>query len=169
MRTIGIPRAVQDFLGGPRNKGAMKHARLIGALAVLAVSGSAHAQSDAVIVRGSDLGCSSGPAAARYGPVQRFDGIMFSFVDGVSFTPCTNARRCDAETSGVTLDLEWPAGVRLPKLERVWDGWGYYRLAFVGRRGSRIGGASCELEVGDFFEIGRVLSARRIKDRRNRP
>ena len=144
----------------------MRLARLIGALAVASITGSAQAQADAVILRGSDLGCSSEKAAASYGPVQRFDGIMFSYIDGVSFTPCTNARRCDAETSGVTVDLEWPAGVRLPKLERVWDGWGYYRLAFVGRRGSRIGGASCDLEAGDFFEIGRVLSARRIKDRR---
>ena len=144
----------------------MKRARLIGALALAAISASAHAQADEVIVRGSDLGCSSEKAAASYGPVQRFDGIMFSYIDGVSFTPCPEARRCDADTTGATLDLEWPAGVRLPKLERVWDGWGYYRLTFIGRRGSRIGGASCDLEAGDFFEIGRVLSARRIKDRR---
>jgi hypothetical protein len=144
----------------------MNRANLIGALAVAAVSGSAQAQAGEVIVRGSDLGCSSDRAAASYGPVQRFDGIMFSYIDGVSFTPCTQENRCDADTTGVTLDLEWPAGVRLPKLERVWDGWGYYRLTFVGRRGSRLGSGSCNLEAGEFFEIGRVLSARRIKDRR---
>jgi hypothetical protein len=146
----------------------MNRAASISALAILAISGSAQAQPDEAIVRGSDLGCSRARTAPSYGTVQRFDGIMFSYIDGVSFTPCENARRCDADTTGAALDLEWSAGVRQPKLERVWDGWGYYRLTFVGRRGSRLGGASCDLDAGDFFEIRRVLSARRLEDRRNR-
>ena len=119
------------------------------------------AQTDAIIT-GSDA-CSDTAPPVTYGPVQRLDGVMFSFIDGVTFTPCRARVRCDAGTDGESLDLQWDAGQ--PMLERVWNGWGHYRLAFEGRRGRRAMTGSCHLGPGDFYEIGRVISIRKLSDR----
>ena len=135
---------------------------MLSGIVAATLAAQASAQSESVIVTGSDI-CSGGAPAAIYGPPQRFDGIMFSFIDGVRFTPCEAGRRCDAGTDGASLDLEWEQDQ--PVLERVWNGWGYYRIAFEGRRGSRDMSRSCALGEGDFYEIGRVISARRIADR----
>ena len=88
---------------------------------------------------------------------------MFSFIDGVTFTPCLKRARCDARTQSESFDLQWEAGQ--PMLERVWDGWGHYHLAFEGRRGRRDMTGSCDLGPAEFYEIGRMISVRKLSDR----
>jgi len=132
-------------------------------LAVLAASIAAEASAQSeIIVTGTDI-CSEGPPPITFGPVERFDGIMFSFVDGVTFTPCAPGRRCDSRSDGNSLDLEWEGAQ--PRLERVWNGWGYYRLRFEGRRARRELSGTCSLAPAHYYVIDRVLFARRIADR----
>ncbi len=114
-----------------------------------------------VIVTGSAI-CSRAPTIS-YGPVERFDGIMFSFIDGVIFTPCEAGRRCNARLQGSSLDLEWTTAQ--PVLDRVWNGWGYYRLEFEGRLATRDLSGTCDLGPSEYYEIRRVVSARRLADR----
>lgn len=121
----------------------------------------AAAPSEAIIVTGSHL-CSDDEPTAIHGPEQRFDGVMFSFVDGILFTPCAQGGPCDARTQGASLDLVWR---EQPMLERVWDGWGHYRLAFEGRQGRLDSTGSCHLGSSEFYEIDRVLSVSKIEER----
>ena len=123
---------------------------------------AAAASSDAIIVTGSDL-CSDEEPTAIHGPRQRFEGVMFSFVDGILFTPCGQGGPCDARTHGASLDLVWRG--HQPVLERVWDGWGHYRLAFEGRQGRRDTAGSCRLGSTEVYEIDRVLSVSKIDER----
>lgn len=128
-------------------------------LLAAALSTAAAAQSD-VIVTGATI-CSRDPTTS-FGPVQRFDGIMFSFIDGVIFTPCEAGRRCNARLQGNSLDLEWTTAQ--PVLDRVWNGWGYYRLEFEGRLATRDLAGTCDLGPSQYYEIRRLITARRIAD-----
>ena len=139
----------------------MARSRTVFAILIAAtLSTAATAQSD-VIVTGSTI-CSRAPTAS-FGRLKRFDGIMFSFVDGVVFTPCEAGRRCNARLQGNALDLDWTTAQ--PVLDRVWNGWGYYRLLFEGRLATRDLASTCDLGPSQYYEIRRVISARRIADR----
>ena len=138
-------------------------------LAFLAMSFAAEqasAQADEVVLNGTVLTCSSSTPKASYGPMRTFDGVMFSFIDGVLFTPCENARQCGPETKGQSLDLEAREEAWERMGENGFQGWGYYRLRFRGRQGRYDTTRFCSLGSQDFYEIDRVLSVKRIPDPR---
>src|SRR5687768_15940984 len=112
----GLPARL--FLGAvPVDKVAMMSARFpLTAILAFLLPAEALAQSE-TIVTGAEI-CSDTPPPVELGPVERFDGIMFSFLDGVIFTPCRRGQRCDARTEGDTLDLETQGPQ--PRLERAW-------------------------------------------------
>ena len=120
----------------------------------------AFAQSE-TIVTGTEI-CADTPPPVEFGPVRQFDGILFSFLDGVIFTPCRRGRRCDASSQSDTLDVETQGAQ--PRLERAWTGWGYYRLRFRGRIATRDLSGTCTFAPSHHYVIDRVLSARRIAD-----
>lgn len=138
--------------------------RLIALVACLGLSSAALAQDDRIVTGSSDF-CSDEELKASFGARERFDGIMFSFVDGVLFTPCTADRPCDARTEGESLDLESSGRAWERMTDAGFNGWGYYRLRFEGRRGRWDLSQSCDLRPEQFYQLDRVISVTRIADR----
>ena len=138
---------------------ASAHSLLTAILAAM-IPAESLAQSE-TIVTGTEI-CADVPPPVTLGPVRSFDGIMFSFLDGVIFTPCRRGRRCDASSQGDTFDVE-TVGTQ-PRLERAWTGWGYYRLRFRGRLATRDLSGTCTFAPSQYYVVERVLSARRVAD-----
>lgn len=132
--------------------------RLIALVACLGLSSAALAQDDRIVTGGSDF-CSDEELKASCGARERFDGIMFSVVDGVLFTPC------DARTEGESLDIESSGRAWERMTDAGFNGWGYYRLRFEGRRGRWDLSQSCDLRPEQFYQLDRVISVTRIADR----
>ena len=134
--------------------------KIFSAILAATLPGEAFAQSE-TIVTGTEI-CADDPPPVTFGPVRQFDGILFSFLDGVIFTPCPRGRRCDASSQSDTLDVETQGAQ--PRLERAWTGWGHYRLRFRGRIATRDLSGTCTFAPSQYYVIDRVLSARRIGD-----
>ena len=116
------------------------------------------------IVTGSYIRtCSNTAGVADYGPVERFDGIYFSFVDGARFTSCANRRVCERNPSIASLDVMMlPGSAWDETTQDAYSGWGWYRLSFVGRKGRWRPPHPCIGQTEEFVEVRRVLRMERI-------
>jgi hypothetical protein len=126
---------------------------------------SALAQVEVVTTGTKIVTCSEAKPKAKYGPRHRFDGILFSFIDGMLFTPCRPDAPCDARLEGDSLDVEGSQRIWEKMTGKGFGGWGWYRLTFDGRRGRWDDSRFCYSGTQDFYRIDRAVSVHRIANR----
>ena len=146
--------------------------RIIAAL-VAALPSTALAQANDIITTGTKLeihGCDE-IAFHEPGPLLRFEGVYYSWIDNDGFVPCTSLAECKRfmELDSLAIRATDDGWVQIHDAQhRFRQNWGTYRIRFEGRRGAMNLPEHCLdhslPDVPAYVRVEKLLSLERLDD-----